>query len=69
MLSPFPVSPPQTLYSLSLPCFYEGAPPPVHTLPPHCPSIPLHWGTNPSYVQGAPLPLMLDKAILCYISR
>lgn len=29
------------------PCFYEDAPPPTHPLLPHCPRIPLHWGTEP----------------------
>jgi hypothetical protein len=32
MLSPFPVSPPQTPYPIPPPhCFYEGAPPPTHS--------------------------------------
>jgi hypothetical protein len=44
------------------PCFYEGAPLPTHSLLPHCPSIPLHWGIKPSKEQGPSLPLMLDKA-------
>lgn len=26
------------------PCLYEGAPPSIHPLRPHHPSIPLHWG-------------------------
>jgi hypothetical protein len=26
--------------------------PPTHPLPPHCPSIPLHWGIKPSQDQG-----------------
>jgi hypothetical protein len=50
------------------PCFYEGAPPPNYSLLPHCPSIPICWGINPSQDQGPPLPLMPDKAILYYIS-
>ena len=41
------------------PGVYEGAPP--------SPSIPLHWCIEPSQDQGPPLPLILDKAILCYI--
>jgi hypothetical protein len=36
-------------------------------LPQH-PSIPLHWVIEPPQDQGAPLPLMPYKAILCYIS-
>jgi len=34
----------------------------------HCPSIPLLWGNVSLQGQGPPLSLMLDKAILCYIS-
>ena len=44
---------------------YEGIPPPTHPLLPHHPSIPLH--IKPPQDQGAALPLMPDKAILCYI--
>jgi hypothetical protein len=47
--------------------FYEGAPLPSHPLPPHSPGIPLYWGIEPSQDQGSLLPLMLDKAIFCYI--
>ena len=68
MLSPFPVSPPQTLYPLPSPCLYKGAPPPTHPLLPQCSSIPLCWVIEPPQDQGAPLPLMPDKAIFCYIS-
>jgi hypothetical protein len=71
---PFPSFPPQTSYPLTNPsCFYEGAPPPTyplqhsHPLPTHHPSIPLCWGIKTSQDQGLPLPLMPDKAILCYI--
>ena len=32
-----------------------------------CPGIPLHWGIKPSQDQGSLLPLMSNKAILCYI--
>jgi hypothetical protein len=68
MLSPFLVSPLQTPYPVPPPsCFYECATPPTQPLPPHCSSIPLHWDTEPSQDQGPPLPLMPDKAILCYI--
>lgn len=51
----------------SSPCFYEGAPLATHSLPPTCPGIPLHWGIEPSHDQGPHLPLMPNKAILCYI--
>jgi len=49
------------------PNFYEGAPLPTHPFLPHCPSIPLPWGIEPSQDQGPPLPLMPDNAILCYL--
>ena len=70
MLSPFLVSTLQTPYPISpSACFYEGAPPPNHPLLPHRPSlnIPLHWSIEPPRDQGASLPLIPDKAILCYI--
>jgi hypothetical protein len=38
-----------------------------HPLLPHLPSIPLHWDIEPLQDQGTSLPLMPDKAILCYI--
>jgi hypothetical protein len=63
----FPVSPPQAHHPTLSPCLYEGAPPPTYSLPPHHPSIPLHWGTQLRQGQGDPLPLMSDKATLCYI--
>jgi hypothetical protein len=47
-------------------CFYEGAPQ-LTLLPPPCPVIPLHWGIKPFQDQGPLLPLMPNKAILCYI--
>jgi hypothetical protein len=60
---PFPGFPPASPLSYPpLPCFYEGAPPPNFPLLPHCPSIPLHWGIEPSQDQGPPFPLMPDKA-------
>ena len=59
-MSSFPSA--KSLSHHPLPCFYEGAPPPIHPLLPHCPSIPLHWGIKPSQDQGPPLPLMPDKA-------
>jgi hypothetical protein len=36
-------------------------------IPPHLPSISPCWFINPPQDQGTPLPLMLDKTILCYI--
>jgi hypothetical protein len=41
--------------------------PPTHPLLPTHPGIPLCWGIEPSQDQGPLLPLMPDKAILCYI--
>jgi hypothetical protein len=46
-------------------CFYEGTPPPIHPLQPHCPSIPLPWGIKPPLDQGPPFLLMPEKAVLC----
>jgi hypothetical protein len=40
---------------------------PTHPLLSPCPGIPLYWGIEPSQDQGPLLPLMLDKATLCYI--
>ncbi len=37
---------------LTFPFFCEGAPPSTHPLPPHYPTIPLHWGIEPSQDQG-----------------
>ena len=68
MLAPFPISPLQTLYPLPFPCLYEGAPPLTHPFLPQTPSVPLSWVIKPSQDQGSPLPVMPDKAILCYIS-
>ena len=65
LLSPFPVSPPQILYPILPPTASMRVL--SHTPSPHHPSIPLHWGIEPSQDQGPPLPLMPDKAILCYI--
>lgn len=48
------------------PCFCEGARPPTHLLLPPCPGIPLHWGIEPPQHQGPLLPLMPNKAMLCY---
>lgn len=52
MLPLFP-APPSTQKSFS------------HLLPLHC-HIVIHWGIKPSQEQEPLLPLMLDKAILCY---
>jgi len=67
MLYLFPVSPLQAPYPIPSPCFYEGAPPPSQACPTYHPGIPLHWGIKTSQDQGPLHPLMLDKAILCYI--
>ena len=40
---------------------------PTHPLLLSCPGIPLHWGMEPSQDQGPFLPVMSNKAILCYI--
>jgi hypothetical protein len=65
MLSPseFPLHKPHI--PSPFPFLYEGVPPPAHPLLPQCSSIPLPW--EPPQNQGAPLPVMPDKAILCYI--
>jgi hypothetical protein len=63
---PFPV-PPEAPYSIPSPCFFEAVPSPTHPLLPNCPLIPLHWDIEPSQDQGLLLPLVPNKAILCYI--
>ena len=66
MLSPFLV--PLLRILLSHPpssCFCKGVSLPTHPLLPPCPSIP--WGIEPSQNQRPLLPLMPDKAIICYI--
>jgi hypothetical protein len=50
-----PLSQPSSLWS------------PMHTLPVPGPGIPLHWGIVSSQDQGPLLPLITNKAILCYI--
>jgi hypothetical protein len=68
LLPSYPSTNPHPISALSPSlCLYESAPPPTHTLPPHCFSIPLLWGIKPPQDQGFPLPLLLGKAILCYI--
>jgi hypothetical protein len=59
--SQFPLCNPPIPYPS--PWLYEGAPPPTHPLS----NIPLPWGIQPPQDQGPPLPLISDKAILCYI--
>ena len=68
MLSPFPILPPprETSYSISpSSCSCECVP--THNLLCPCPGIPLHWGIKSSQNQGPLFPLILNKAILCYI--
>ena len=48
--SQFTLQKPPTPY----PGRYEGAPQPVHSLPPHLPSIPLQWVIEPLQDQGSP---------------
>ena len=69
MLSPFLISPlhRNTWSHLLSSCFYDGVFPPTYLLPPLCHRISLHWGIKPSQDQGPLLPLIPDKAILCYI--
>ena len=66
MLSPFPVSPLQIRSLLSPPpaSMRVLTHPLTHSC--QCPSILLPW--EPPQDQGSPLPVMPDKAILCYIS-
>ena len=64
---PLPSFPSANPVPFPSPCFFEGVPSPIHPLLPHCPSIPLCWGIKPPQHQGPPLPLMPNKAILCYI--
>ena len=59
MLSPFHKP------TIPSPCLYECAPPPTHPLLPQRPSIPLPWVIEPAQDQGAPLPVMTNKAISC----
>ena len=41
--------------------------PPIHSITPPHPEIPLHWSIETSEGQGSLLSLMPDTAILCYI--
>jgi hypothetical protein len=67
------IPPRNPLFTPSSSFFYEVIPPPTHPpshpLPGLCPGIPLPWRFEPSQDQGPLLPLMPDKAILCYICR
>jgi hypothetical protein len=72
MISHYLVTPSQSPSSYNLPllpplCLYEGPPETTHLLQPHPSSIPLHWGIKLPQEQGPSLPLISDKAILCYI--
>ena len=58
---------PETPYPIPSTCLYEGVATPSHSLFTPYPGIPLHWGIKLSHEQGPLLPLMPDKAILCYI--
>jgi hypothetical protein len=70
MLSPFLVSPlksPHPIpFSFTSKRVLPHHHPPTH-LPPHTSSIPLWWSNRSLQDQGPPLPLMPNKAILCYI--
>ena len=59
MLSPFLVSPPQPPIPSPVP-FASKSVFPSHLIPPH-------WGNKRPQDQGPLLPLMSDKAVLCYI--
>jgi hypothetical protein len=60
-LSQFPLNP----HSIP-PAFLRVSP--IHPpLPPPCPQIPLQWGIKSLQDQGPLLPLMPNKAVLCYI--
>ena len=60
----FPLHKPPTPFPPHCSCEGAYAPTP---LPFHFSSIPLHWGIKSPQDQGPPLPLMSDKAVLCYI--
>ena len=65
LLSQFPLLKPSIPSPLTL--LLKGCSP-THQLPPHHPGILLYWGIEPPQDQEPLLPLMSDKAILCYIS-
>ena len=66
MFFPFSVSYHKTSISSSIPP--RGVPQPAYPLLPQQPSISLSWFIKPLQYQGAPLSVILDKAIPCYIS-
>jgi hypothetical protein len=66
MLSPLPISTPQPPIPSTIPFASKSLLPHPPVLP-HPSSIPLCCGNKPPQDQGLPLPLMPDKAILCYI--
>ena len=67
MLSSFPVSPRQTpCHPLLFTSVRVVLHPPTHFCLTSL-SSPLHWGIKPPQDQGPSVPLMPDKAILCYI--
>jgi hypothetical protein len=65
----FPATPPEApLSHLPSPCFYEGVPPPTYLLLHPHPQFPYPGASmEPSWDQEPFLPLMHDKAILCYM--
>jgi hypothetical protein len=65
MFNPFLVSPLKNPLPLSPPTSTCS---PTHPLPLPGAGIPQHWGIEPSQNEGPLLPLMTDKAILCYIA-
>ena len=67
MLFPFLFSPLQTpIPSLSPLLLWGCSSTHPHTLLPHSLNIPLSWGIEPSQDQGPLIPLMPNKAIICY---
>ena len=67
MLARFLVSPPDTPFPILPPPASMRVLPTHPPTPASLPCIPLHWGIGPSQDQGPLLPLMPDKAIICYI--
>jgi hypothetical protein len=58
---PYPIPHPHPL------CIYDSLPTPTYSLLPPQPGILLHWAIKPSQDQGPLLPMIPDKAILCYL--
>ena len=65
MLSPFLVSAPKPPYPHPIPSHSPCSP--THPLLLPDSAIPLHWGIEFSQDQGPLLPLMTNRAILCYV--